>query len=120
MIGGTPFEALFEKAWTIVPQGIQEAHPGDRLFRDLGVQGVAAFRTDSPSGEPLGLLLVLASGALEIEGDPLRLLQTLARRAGVELAAMASQRRLEATRGLLESVIRAVPDPVFVKDRQHR
>jgi len=103
-----------------IPDALGERFPEDALLQRLGARAYLGVALKNAQHETLGVLAVAHRQPFEAGIMDYALLGALGARAGAELARVRAQSELERTRDFLKNTLNAVPDPVFVKDREHR
>ncbi|HEX8700282.1 MAG TPA: ATP-binding protein, partial [Myxococcaceae bacterium] len=103
-----------------IPDGLGKHFPEDVLLQRLGARAYLGVVLKNTEHESVGVLAVAHRQPFEAGIMDYALLGALGARAGAELARSRAQAELERTRDFLKNTLDAVPDPVFVKDREHR
>ncbi|ATB33612.1 two-component system sensor histidine kinase NtrB [Melittangium boletus] len=99
---------------------VSQHFPEDLMLTDLGLRGYLGAALRSTTGEVIGVLAILHEQQLEAGEMDFSLLGAFAARAGAELERIRAHAELERTRDFLRNTLDAVPDPLFVRDRDHR
>ncbi len=115
---------VHEQAMTLgtshITDGLGKRFPEDVLLQGLGARAYLGVALKNASHESVGVLAVANRQPFEAGIMDYALLGALGARAGAELARIRAQAELERTRDFLKNTLDAVPDPVFVKDSEHR
>ena len=103
-----------------IPDEVGTRFPEDELLKRLGARGYLGVALRNAQHQAVGVLAVANRKPFDAGIMDYALLGALGARAGAELARLRAQAELERTRDFLRNTLDAVPDPVFVKDREHR
>jgi len=117
---GTAHQAAIELGSHHVPDELGTRFPEDVLLRRVGARAYLGVALRNAQHEAVGVLAVAHRQPFEAGIMDYALLGALGARAGAELARIRAQAQLERTRDFLRNTLDAVPDAVFVKDREHR
>ena len=91
---GTPCREIFTQHRCYQPAQASEAFPGDATIQEIGAQAYLAVPLFSSNMEPLGLIAVLHSQAIEDEDLTESILQIYSNRAAAELERVRSEESL--------------------------
>ena len=115
---GTPCEHVVSADLAFFSQGVQERFPRDAWLREIGAQSYLAVPLFDESQRPLGHLGVLHNVPLDEHHAYAGILRLFAVRASAELARYRAQRTLAQREARNRAIIEAVPDMIFVLDRE--
>ena len=111
-LSGTPCEAVVNKELCVYPDGVRELFPRDTLLAEMGVESYLGTPLLSPSGDLLGLLVVMDDRPMQEQQRARDLVTIFAARAGAELERLRSEEALrrseERTQLILDSALDAV------------
>jgi len=116
----TPCENVMEGELCCYAKHVQQLFPEDTLLVDMGVESYGGIPLRDSSGKVLGLIAVMDGKPIEDTAAVTAILQLVATRAAAELEREQSELALAESRQFLKQVIDTIPDPVFVKGRDHR
>ncbi|EPX59153.1 hypothetical protein D187_003057 [Cystobacter fuscus DSM 2262] len=119
-LSGTPCHNAVLHSICHYADDVSRHFPEDLMLTDLGLRGYLGAALRSSRGEVIGVLAILHDQLLDAGELDFSLLGAFATRAGAELERIRAQAELERTRDFLRNTLEAVPDPIFVKDRNHR
>jgi two-component system, NtrC family, sensor kinase len=119
-LSGTPCHNAVVYSICHYADDVSRHFPEDLMLTDLGLRGYLGAALRSAQGEVIGVLAILHDQLLDAGELDFSLLGAFATRAGAELERVRAQVELERTRDFLRNTLEAVPDPIFVKDRNHR
>ncbi|MDY7228835.1 hybrid sensor histidine kinase/response regulator [Hyalangium rubrum] len=117
---GTPHQEAITHGSCHIPDALVERFPDDALLQEQGYRAYLGVALRDSHQQAVGVMAVAHGEPFEAGIMDYALLGALGTRAGAELARGRAQAELEHTRDFLSNIINAVPDPVFVKDREHR
>jgi len=117
---GTPCDNVMEGTLCCHPENIQQLFPEDLLLVDMQAECYAGIPLLDSAGKVIGLIAVLDGKPMENTAYVTSLLQMVATRVAAELEREQSERALAESKQFLNRIIDTIPDPVFVKDREHR
>lgn len=116
----TPCDNVMAGGLCCYTEQVQQRFPDDTLLADMQVESYIGLPLWDSTGQVIGLIAVMDSRPIADERAIVSLLQLVATSAAAELERRRSEQRLEESRQFLSRIIETIPDPVFVKDRQHR
>jgi len=116
----TPCENVMAGGLCCYPAQVQQRFPKDTLLADMQVESYIGLPLWDSLGRVIGLIAVMDDKPMLDERAVTFLLQRVATSAAAELERRRSEQLLEESRQFLSRMIETIPDPVFVKDRQHR
>ncbi len=117
---GTPCENVMVGKLCCYADNVQQSFPEDIMLADMQISSYAGLPLWNTAGEVIGLLAVMDNKAFECVEAITAILQLVAPCAAAELDRQRSEQVLSESRQFLNKIIDSIPDPVFVKDRQHR
>ncbi|MDP1771124.1 MAG: PAS domain S-box protein [Methylobacter sp.] len=117
---GTPCANVMGGGLCCYPADVQQQFPEDSLLADMLVESYTGIPLWDSRGKVIGLIAVMDGKPMGDEVTVTSMLQLVATRAAAELEREQSERALSESRQFLNQVIETIPDPVFVKDREHR
>ena len=116
---GTPCHNAVVHSICHYADDVSRYFPEDLMLTDLGLRGYLGAALKGARGEVIGVLAILHDQLLDAGELDFALLGAFAARAGAELERVRAHAELERTRDFLRNTLDAVPDPLFVKDREH-
>ena len=128
-LSGTPCQNAVVCSMCHYADDVSQRFPEDLMLSDLGLRGYLGAALRSARGEVIGVLAILHDQPLDAGELDFSLLGAFAARAGAELERLRVEAELERLRAqaererthdFLRSTLEAVPDPIFVEDRDHR
>src|SRR4051794_3689901 len=84
-LAGTPCEHAYERELLLVPRSARLRYPADHFLREHALDGYLAIALHDATGEPIGHIGVISTGALQPAPSELQALRIFAARAGAEL-----------------------------------
>lgn len=117
---GTPCANVMGGGLCCHPADVRQQFPEDSLLADMQVESYAGLPLWDSKGKVIGLIAVMDGKPIADVATVTSMLQLVATRAAAELEREQSERALSDSRQFLNQVIETIPDPVFVKDREHR
>lgn len=97
-LAGTPCERVMAEALCVYPSGVQAQFPADVLLKDFAVESYLGAHLMSADQQPIGILLVMHSGAIQDIPFAQTLLRIFAARAAAELDGNRREMVLRASR----------------------
>jgi PAS domain S-box-containing protein len=116
----TPHQEAIALGTSHIPDELGTRFPEDVLLQRLGARAYLGVALRNAQHQAVGVLAVAHRRPFDAGIMDYALLGALGAQAGAELARIRAQAELERTRDFLRNTLNAVPDPVFVKDREHR
>ncbi|MGZ5015695.1 MAG: PAS domain S-box protein [Methylobacter sp.] len=117
---GTPCANVMGGGLCCYPADVQQRFPEDSLLVDMQIESYAGLPLWDSKGKVIGLIAVMDGKPIGDAATVTSMLQLVATRASAELEREQSERALSESRQFLNQVIETIPDPIFVKDREHR
>lgn len=90
----TPCDDVYGQSTCAICQGVQELYPDDILLQEMDIEGYIGAPIFDPSGEPLGIMVVLDTKPLERIDQVKSILEIFAARAGAEMQRMAAEQQI--------------------------
>jgi len=91
---GTPCQNVVSEGTCFYPDHIQELFPEDYLLVNMEAQSYLGMPLNNSEGKAIGLLAILDDKPMDIHPDTMRLIQSLATRAGIEIERKLTQSQL--------------------------
>ncbi len=116
-LDGTPCRETTGKGLCFYPRDVQRLFPQDRILSQMNAQSYMGTPLRSPEGVTTGILSVADDRVMKGNHQDAAILQTFAARASVEMQGQKLQEALHQSKSLMETIIEAIPAPVFFKNQ---
>jgi PAS domain S-box-containing protein len=110
---GTPCANVMGQSFCVIPSGVANRFPEDRLLREMGVEAYLGIPLWNSKGSPLGLIVALHDRPLPLLGSGEDLLKIFASRASAELQRLESE-------SLWKTLVQSAPQVICQVDREER
>jgi len=120
LLAGSPCEDVINHRQKLIPENVTQLYPNDVGLVKLGVESYFGTPIYYSNGEPLGLLVVMDSKPMIESSSSAYVLNIFANRVGAEIEFAETQKSLLEKDRKLQSVIDAIPHPIFYKDKEGR
>ncbi len=119
-LAGTPCEHVVNKGLQVYPQGVRQIFPLDHLADAMGVESYFGIPLRDSQGQVLGPMALMSRRPVSDIESVVSMLQVFASRAASELERKQVSEAREEQVHFLQSLIDAIPNPIFFKDVQGR
>jgi PAS domain S-box-containing protein len=116
-LAGSPCEDVVNKNQKLISRNVVGQYPEDKGLAKLGVESYFGTPIYYSDGRPLGILVVMDSDYMEENPSSAYILNIFANRIGAEMEWIETQESLRKKDRKLRSVMDAIPNPVFHKDK---
>lgn len=116
-LAGSPCEDVVNKHQKLISRNVIAEYPEDKGLVKLGVESYFGTPIYYSDGRPLGILVVMDSDYMEENPSSAYILNIFANRIGAEMEWIETQESLRKKDRKLRSVMDAIPNPVFHKNK---
>ncbi len=113
---GTPCQEVIAGELCSFPRDVQTLFPQDLMLREMGVESYIGIPLMNSGRQPLGLLVVMASGPQRESGFVVSLLQIFASRAAAELERLRAEEALRNQFAQISTIFDSINAVVYVAD----
>ncbi len=119
-LAGTPCEEIINKKQKLIQVKVATLYPEDKCLAEMHVESYWGTPIFYSNGQPLGLLVIMDGKPMAHDPVTAYILNIFAGRAGAEIEWQETIEKLHSQDLKLQSVINAIPHPIFYKNKDGR
>ncbi|HHL52665.1 MAG TPA: PAS domain S-box protein, partial [Flammeovirgaceae bacterium] len=119
-LAGTPCEEIVNKKQKLIQVKVATLYPEDKCLAEMHVESYWGTPIFYSNGQPLGLLVIMDGKPMAHDPVTAYILNIFAGRAGAEIEWQETIEKLHSQDLKLQSVINAIPHPIFYKNKDGR